>query len=78
MSDEHGNPVTNPQGRRLRPDLTSTAIRPSDHQGAHRCSSGALRTDNVAEVTGAIRRIVPAAGGHQKNREHAPVALAAG
>lgn len=66
MSDEHGNPVTNPQAEAARADLIEHICALPPIKAALDALLERFGHDNVAEVTGRSKRIVPAAGGHQK------------
>jgi hypothetical protein len=66
MSDEHGNPVTNPQAEAARTDLIEHICALPPINAALDALLERFGHDNVAEVTGRSKRIVPAAGGHQK------------
>lgn len=66
MSDEHGNPVTNPQAEAARADLIEHICALPPIKAALDAILERFGHDNVAEVTGRSKRIVPAAGGHQK------------
>ena len=66
MSDEHGNPVTNPQAEAARADLTEHICALPPIKAALDALLERFGHDNVAEVTGRSKRIIPAAGGQQK------------
>lgn len=66
MSDEHGNPVTNPQAEAARADLIEHICALPPIKAALDALLERFGHDNVAEITGRSKRIVPAAGGHQK------------
>jgi hypothetical protein len=66
MSDEHGNPVMNPQAEAARADLIEHICALPPIKAALDALLERFGHDNVAEVTGRSKRIVPAAGGHQK------------
>ena len=66
MSDEHGNPVTNPQAEAARADLIEHICALPPIKAALDALLERFGHDNVAEVTGRSKRIVPAAGGQQK------------
>lgn len=66
MSDEHGNPVTNPQAEAARAELIEHICALPPIKAALDALLERFGHDNVAEVTGRSKRIIPAAGGQQK------------
>ncbi len=66
MSDEHGNPVMNPQAEAARAELIEHICALPPIKAALDALLERFGHDNVAEVTGRSKRIVPAAGGQQK------------
>lgn len=66
MSDEHGNPVMNPQAEAARAELIEHICALPPIKAALDALLERFGHDNVAEVTGRSKRIIPAAGGQQK------------
>ena len=66
MSDDHGNPVFNPQAEAARCDLIEHICAMPPIKAALDAILERFGHDDVAEITGRSKRIVPAANGHQK------------